>query len=84
MSCKRHFCHKQKKQYLLSSMGWSTSGLFPDARELGRLNGWLSANDIRELENMNRFKKDQGGTSPGQWINEERKCPEDKNKEEKV
>lgn len=27
----------------------------------GRQNGWLSANDIRELEDMNRIPKDQGG-----------------------
>jgi len=27
----------------------------------GRLNGWLSANDIRELENMNRLSKEDGG-----------------------
>jgi HK97 family phage portal protein len=27
----------------------------------GRQNGWLSANDIRELENMNRIPEDEGG-----------------------
>jgi len=28
---------------------------------IGRQNGWLSANDIRELEDMNRIPEDQGG-----------------------
>ena len=27
---------------------------------IGRQNGWLSANDIRELEDMNRIPEDQG------------------------
>ena len=27
----------------------------------GRQNGWLSANDIRELEDMNRIPEDEGG-----------------------
>jgi HK97 family phage portal protein len=27
----------------------------------GRQNGWLSANDIRELENMNRISPEEGG-----------------------
>ncbi len=27
----------------------------------GRQNGWLSANDIRELENMNRISEEEGG-----------------------
>ena len=27
----------------------------------GRQNGWLSANDIRELEDMNRISAEQGG-----------------------
>lgn len=27
----------------------------------GRQNGWLSSNDIRELENMNRIPIDEGG-----------------------
>ena len=27
----------------------------------GRQNGWLSANDIRELEDMNRLPEGQGG-----------------------
>ena len=28
---------------------------------IGRQNGWLSANDIRELENLNRIPADEGG-----------------------
>ncbi len=28
---------------------------------VGRQNGWLSANDIRELENMNRISEELGG-----------------------
>ena len=28
---------------------------------VGRQNGWLSANDIRELENMNRISAEEGG-----------------------
>ena len=28
---------------------------------VGRQNGWLSANDIRELENMNRVSAELGG-----------------------
>lgn len=28
---------------------------------VGRQNGWLSANDIRELENMNRIPAEEGG-----------------------
>ena len=28
---------------------------------IGRQNGWLSANDIRELEDMNRIPTEQGG-----------------------
>ena len=28
---------------------------------VGRQNGWMSANDIRELENMNRIPADLGG-----------------------
>jgi hypothetical protein len=27
----------------------------------GRQNGWLSANDIRELEDMNRIPEEEGG-----------------------
>jgi HK97 family phage portal protein len=56
----------------------------------GRLNGWLSANDIRELENMNRIPKDQGGDlylvgGSMKMLGETGSSPqEDKNKEEKV
>jgi hypothetical protein len=32
-----------------------------DGYAIGRQNGWLSANDIRELENMNRISEDDGG-----------------------
>ena len=28
---------------------------------VGRQNGWLSANDIRELENMNHISAEEGG-----------------------
>ena len=28
---------------------------------VGRQNGWMSANDIRELENMNRIPSEEGG-----------------------
>lgn len=28
---------------------------------IGRQNGWLSANDIRELEDLNKIPSDQGG-----------------------
>ena len=28
---------------------------------IGRQNGWLSANDIRELEDLNKIPADQGG-----------------------
>jgi HK97 family phage portal protein len=32
-----------------------------DGYAIGRQNGWLSANDIRELENLNRISEDDGG-----------------------
>lgn len=32
-----------------------------DGYAVGRQNGWLSANDIRELENMNRIPAEEGG-----------------------
>ena len=32
-----------------------------DGYATGRQNGWLSANDIRELEDMNRLPEGQGG-----------------------
>lgn len=32
-----------------------------DGYAVGRQNGWMSANDIRELENMDRIPADQGG-----------------------
>jgi len=32
-----------------------------DGYAIARQNGWLSANDIRELEDMNRIPKDLGG-----------------------
>ena len=56
----------------------------------GRLNGWLSANDIRELENMNRIPKEQGGDlylvgGSMKMLGETGSTSEeDKNKEEKV
>ena len=28
---------------------------------IGRQNGWMSANDIRELENLNKISKEEGG-----------------------
>ena len=28
---------------------------------VGRQNGWLSANDIRELEDLNRIPEEEGG-----------------------
>jgi hypothetical protein len=28
---------------------------------IGRQNGWLSANDIREFEDMNKIPSDEGG-----------------------
>ena len=28
---------------------------------VGRQNGWLSSNDIRELENLNRISTEEGG-----------------------
>jgi hypothetical protein len=28
---------------------------------IGRQNGWMSANDIRELENLDRIPADEGG-----------------------
>lgn len=28
---------------------------------IGRQNGWLSANDIRELEDLNKIPSEQGG-----------------------
>ena len=30
---------------------------------IARQNGWMSANDIRELENMNPLTDDQGGNA---------------------
>ena len=30
---------------------------------IARQNGWMSANDIRELENMNPLTEDQGGNT---------------------
>lgn len=56
----------------------------------GRLNGWLSANDIRELENMNRIPEEQGGDlylvgGSMKMLGETGSSPEeDKTKEEKV
>ena len=35
--------------------------LFRSGYSTGRQNGWLSANDIRELEDMNRIPEEEGG-----------------------
>ena len=32
-----------------------------DGYSTARQNGWMSANDIRELENMNRIPAEEGG-----------------------
>lgn len=55
----------EKKQYTIK---YNLDGLLRGDYEsrmngyaVGRQNGWLSANDIRELENMNRIPAEEGG-----------------------
>ncbi len=55
----------EKKEYFIK---FNVDGLLRgdyksrmDGYAVGRQNGWLSSNDIRELENMNRIPEDDGG-----------------------
>lgn len=57
--------HTEKKDYIIR---FSVEGLLRgdyksrmDGYAVGRQNGWLSSNDIRELENLNRIPEDLGG-----------------------
>ena len=59
------FTEKEKRQYFVK---FNVDGLLRgdyqsrmNGYAVGRQNGWLSANDIRELENPNRIPEDLGG-----------------------
>ena len=59
------FLPEEKKQYFLK---FNVNGLMRGDYEsrmtgysIGRQNGWLSANDIRELENLDRIPAEEGG-----------------------
>lgn len=59
------FSEREKRQYFVK---FNVDGLLRGNYEsrmngyaVGRQNGWLSANDIRELENMNRVSAELGG-----------------------
>ena len=57
--------HEEKKQYFIK---FNLEGLLRGDYEsrmngysIGRQNGWMSANDIRELENLDRISPEDGG-----------------------
>ena len=59
------FSESEKRQYFVK---FNVDGLLRgdyqsrmNGYAVGRQNGWLSANDIRELENMNRIAAEEGG-----------------------
>lgn len=59
------FSESEKKEYFVK---FNVDGLLRgdyqsrmNGYAVGRQNGWLSANDIRELENLNRILDDIGG-----------------------
>jgi HK97 family phage portal protein len=59
------FLPEEKKQYFLK---FNVNGLMRGDYEsrmtgysIGRQNGWLSANDIREMEDMNPVPDEEGG-----------------------
>lgn len=59
------FRENEKRQYFVK---FNVDGLLRgdyqsrmNGYAVGRQNGWLSSNDIRELEDMNRIPEDQGG-----------------------
>ena len=59
------FSDSEKRQYFVK---FNVDGLLRgdyqsrmNGYAVGRQNGWLSANDIRELENMNRISDEEGG-----------------------
>ena len=35
--------------------------MLPECKATARQNGWMSANDIRELEDMNMLSEEEGG-----------------------
>ena len=56
---------EEKKQYFFK---FNVDGLLRgdyqsrmNGYAIGRQNGWMSANDIRELENLDRIPADEGG-----------------------
>jgi HK97 family phage portal protein len=59
------FSESEKKEYFVK---FNVDGLLRgdyqsrmNGYAVGRQNGWLSANDIRELENLNRIPEELGG-----------------------
>ncbi len=59
------FTESEKKQYFVK---FNVDGLLRgdyqsrmNGYAVGRQNGWLSSNDIRELENLNRIPEELGG-----------------------
>jgi hypothetical protein len=57
--------HEEKKEYFIK---FNLEGLLRGDYEsrmngysIGRQNGWMSANDIRELENLDRISPEDGG-----------------------
>ena len=62
---RRLLSDEEKKQYFVK---FNLDGLMRgdyksrmDGYAIGRQNGWMSANDIRELENLDRIPEEEGG-----------------------
>ncbi len=61
------FSEKEKRDfYVQFNIDGLMRGAYKERMEgyaIARQNGWMSANDIRELENMNPLTDDQGGNA---------------------